>query len=498
MNKKIMAVILSAVVLACTFSACSNSKNNQNNHKLVTQTTTQIVTDTSSFKLSYTQSDSLNPFESDTLNNQVVENLVFESLFVLDENFEPVPQLATSFAYENSKTLSVTITSGNKFSDGSALTAKNVVYSFNEAKNSYRYKNALKAISSASAVSDSVINFSLAYANPDAHRLLTFAIAKEGTDKKGYPIGSGRYKFGEGNGTVYLEINKNKEDFSPRFTKIPLVNIATSESIDNALNIGNISYAFRDLSEGSATKMQCSKKTVNLNNLVYIGINNRTGITKDENIRKAISLATDRDALVKSAYQGYAKSAVSVFNSACAIGKQTALFNKTADNAAARQAINQSGYAKKELSVDILVNKNQNRLAAARLIKQQLEAVGFKVTIDEESNKTYNYKIKNGAFDLYIGETKIPGDMSLNSFFTSKGATHYGINTDKSKSAKAYRGYLNSENEIGGFILAFSQEMPFVPLLYRQGMICYSKSLHGDMQGYVDNYFSNIEDWYYN
>ncbi|MBR3738207.1 MAG: hypothetical protein IKN26_05665 [Eubacterium sp.] len=87
--------------------------------------------------------------------------------------------------------------------------------------------------------------------------------------------------------------------------------------------------------------------------------------------------------------------------------------------------------------------------------------------------------------------------MNLSSFFTEKGETRYGINLS-GNCAKAYKGYLDSKNEIGTFILNFSQEMPFIPLLYRQGMICYSKSLHGDMQGYVDNYFSNIQDWYYN
>ena len=498
MNKKIIAVFLCITVLAGVLSACSQSGKNNDNQRLVIQTTTEMAEDTSGFKLSFTQSDSLNPFESDTLNNQVVQNLVFESLFVLDEAFEAQPQIATGYSYSDSKTLNVTISSGNKFSDGSALEAKDVVYSFNKAKESYRFSNSLKAISSASITSSTVIRFNLAYPNPNAHRLLTFAIAKNGNDKKGYPIGSGRYKFGEGDGTVYLKVNKQKQDFSPRFTKIPLVNIATSESIENAINIGNISYAYRDLSEGNTAKMNCNKKAVNLNNLVFIGINNNTGITKNEYIRRAISLASDRDALCKSAYRGYAKSAVSVFNSASSAGKQTILFGKSADTSAAKQAIAQSGYTEKELSLDILVNSNESRLAAARMLKQQLEAVGFKVTINSESNKTYKYKVKNGAFDLYIGETKIPGDMCLNSFFTSGGATHYGINIDKSKTAAAYQGYLKSENEIGSFVLSFSQEMPFVPLLYRQGMICYSKALHGDMQGYVDNYFSNIQDWYYN
>lgn len=498
MNKRMMAVVLLICSVACLFSSCSEKSSNQSGHKSVIQTTTSIVKDSSGFKLSYTQSDSLNPYETDTLNNQVVENLVFESLFILDEGFEAQPQLATSYTYTDSKTLSVAIESGNRFSDGSSLDAKDVVNSFNKAKDSYRWKNSLKAINSASAESNTVIRFKLAYKNPNAHKLLTFAITNGKSDKKGYPIGSGRYKFSEGNGTVYLEVNPKKADFSPRFIKIPLVNIATAESIENAINIGNISYAFRDLSEGNTAKIQSNKKAVNLNNLVYIGINNNIGITKNDNIRRAISLAIDRDALVKSAYQGYAKSATSVFHSASAIGKQTAVFNKNADAAAAKQAIAQSSYDESKLKIDILVNNNQSRLAAARLIKQELEAVGFKVTINKEKNKAYQSKIKSNSFDLYIGETRIPADMSLNSFFTKKGATHYGINTDKSASAKAYRGYLNSDNELGSFVLNFSQEMPFVPLLYRQGMICYSKSLHGDMQGYADNYFSNIQDWYYN
>ena len=498
MSKKYMAVIFAIVIIFCTLTACSSSKNNNEQHTLVIQTTTQLVTDTSGFKLSYSQSDSLNPFESDTLNNQVVQNLVFESLFVLDESYEAQPQLATSYEYSDGNTLLVNISSGNQFSDGSTIDAKSVVYSFEQAKASPHWGNSLKAISSASAVSSNEIKFNLSHPNPYAHKLLTFAIAKSKNDKKGYPIGSGRYKFGEGNGIVFLEVNSNKADFNPHFTKIPLVNITSAESIENAINIGNISYAYRDLAEASTAKIKSNKKAVNLNNLVYIGVNNYAGITANEYIRRAISLAVDREALVKSAYQGYARSATSVFNSASAIGKQTAVFDKTADTAAARQAVAQSGYEEKDLKLDILINSNAYRIGTARLIKQQLETVGFKVTINEENNKVYQSKVKSNSFNIYIGETKIPNDMSLNSFFTAKGSTSYGIDVGSNQTAKAYREYLSAESEIGSFILSFSQEMPFIPLLYRQGMICYAKSLHGDMQGYADNYFSNIENWYYN
>lgn len=499
MIKRFLSVAVAMCLIVCMLTACA-SKNDvkPSNSNLVTEATTEIVTDTDSFKLSYSQSDSLNPFESKTLNNQVVQDLVFDSLFIMDEGYNAEPQIATGYSYTDNKTLVVTIPMGIKFSDGSDLTANSIVESFNNAKDSPRWKNPLKAIKSAEVVSQTSVQFNLAYSNPNAHNLLTFAIAKANEKENGYPIGSGRYKFGEGDGNVYVEVNKEYKDFNPHFTRIRLVNITATESIDNGINIGNISYAFRDLAEGSKTRIQSNKKSVSLNNLVFIGANGYTGITNNANIRRAISLAVDRDILVKSAYQGYGRSATSVFNPVSKLGRQTVVFSKTSDIAGAKQAVAQSGVEAKDLSLDILVNKNPSRVSLAKLVKQQLEAIGFRVTISSVSNKAYMTNIKNRAFDIYIGETKIPNDMNLTGFFAKNGATRYGINLEESKSKSAYQGYLNGKSEIGKFVLEFSQEMPFIPLLYRQGMICYSKSMHGDMQGYTGNYFSNIEDWYFN
>lgn len=496
MNKKGLAILLALAVVVSIFSACSKKPINE--HELVTQTTTRITTDTSSFKLSYSQSDSLNPFEAETLNNQIVGELVFDSLFTLDESFEAQPNIATSYAYTDSTTLSVTIPSGIKFSDGTELTAQNVVNSFDYAKSSPHWGNSLKAIGSAYAQSNTVIIFKLNYANPNAHNLLTFAITKGETDEQGYSIGSGRYKFGASNGQIYVEVNKNHPNFTPHLTKIVLVNITANDSIENAVNIGNISYTFRDLSSGAKTKIKSNRKAVNLNSLVYLGVNNYSGCTANPYIRKAISLAIDRETLCKSAYQGYAKNALSVFNPSSKLGKQTQIFSSTADISAAKQAIAQSGIDEDNLNITILVGKNSCKYSIATLVKQQLEAVGFKVEIEKRSNDVYKNKVEYLGYNLYVAETKVSSDMNLNTFFNEGGTTHYGIDFEKCDTAKAYKGYLKGDNELGKFVLEFSEEMPFIPLLYRQGMICYSKSMHGDMQGYAGNYFSNIEDWYFN
>ena len=199
---------------------------------------------------------------------------------------------------------------------------------------------------------------------------------------------------------------------------------------------------------------------------------------------------------MKSSYQGYGKSAESVFNPSSKQGKSTKVFSATADTVAAKQAVAQSGVKQSDLKLTILTSDNQNRVAAAKLIKQQLEAVGFKVSINKEKSKNYKKDVKKRNFDIYIGETGVTDDMNLFSFFSKGGTTSYGIDQKKCETAKAYSNYMNGKKEIGDFMLKFSEEIPFVPVLYRQGMICYSKSLHGDMQGYVNNYFSNIEDWY--
>ena len=111
--------------------------------------------------------------------------------------------------------------------------------------------------------------------------------------------------------------------------------------------------------------------------------------------------------------------------------------------------------------------------------------------------RDYKARIKNLNYDLYIGEVKLQNDMCLYPFFSTDGAARYGISQDKGSTAALYRDYTAGKTELGKFMLSFSEEMPFSPLLYRKGMICYSKSLRGDIQGQYGNFFANIEDWYF-
>lgn len=497
MAKRIIAALLVTALTLLLLTACT-AKPQQNNEETQVQTTSSVAADeiipedNSTFKLSYSLADSLDPFEAVTQSNQILAQLVFEGLFSLDENYKATLNLASGFRYKDSTTLSVDITSGIKFSDGSSLTASDVVDSFEEAKESPYWGGMLEEISDCSAASASEVVFDLKTPNSYAHNLLIFPI-KSSSASGDFPVGCGRYYFAtEGSETV-LRANVT-DSFKPHLTTIHLENIASNDSVDNAINIGNISFAFRDLSTNSSRKISANKKLVNMNNLVYIGANNKSGITSNASIRKAVALAIDRQALVKSAYGGFAQVAKGVFNPQFELST-TALYEGTADVNAAKQAIAQSGYS--DLSVSLLYNSsNADRRACAALVKQQLEAAGFRVSLVGASDEEYFRYIENEQFNLYIGEIKLPPSMSLKAFFTNSGAAHYGIDTGSSKAGEEYYNYLDG-GELGAFLLDFSNETPYIPLLYRKGMICFSKAMNGDMQGIQFDCFGNIENWYF-
>lgn len=494
MAKKIIAVLLCGIIAATVLTACTDT-NSQPKQKQTSQPTRHI-TDDDSFKLCYTQSDSLDPFKANTQNNQILASLIFQSLFVLDENYSAQLLLATGYEYTDKKTLKVTINNSTTFSDGSSLTADNVVSSYKAAANSPAYGTGLTGISSASAQSGNTIIFKLSYANPYAHNLLTFPISSQKKDGDGYPIGSGRYEYKMTSTGLTIKA-KETDEFKPHLTTIQLMNIAAADSIDNAVNIGNISYAYRDMSKNTNKRMSTAKKAVSINNLVFLGANNKTGITSSKDIRRAVSLALDRQTITKSAYSGYAVSAQSLFHPAFELASDTEIFSDWADISAAKQSIEQSGYEESKLTLTLLVNKNQNLTTAASLIKAQLENVGFKVKIQEEKYDTYKSKIEKSDFDLYLGETKLPSDMCLNAFFSETGNLRFGLNLEENDTAKAYEKYLSGEEELGIFVKSFSENTPYIPVLYKKGMICYSKALRGDMQGHCGNFFSNIDDWYF-
>ena len=149
MQKRIVALIIAVALLVTCISGCSS--NNENNEPNAAVTTTAKKTDDRTFKLSYTQADSLDPFKAATQNNQILADLVFESLFDLTEGYEATTNIATGYAFTDSRTIRVDLNAQLKFSNGEKITAEDVLYSTKAAMKSDAYGNSLEPVSYAEA-----------------------------------------------------------------------------------------------------------------------------------------------------------------------------------------------------------------------------------------------------------------------------------------------------------------------------------------------------------
>ena len=134
--KKIIAILMAAAVM---LSLCSCKGNDEPETESTTlsgeagEKYSEIQT-----KLVYSKTDSMNPFEAESTVNIRLMTLIYEGLFSLDANYTPKPAVAKSCA-AGASVLNVTLDSSVKFSDGSAVSVSDVIYSFNLAKESPAY-----------------------------------------------------------------------------------------------------------------------------------------------------------------------------------------------------------------------------------------------------------------------------------------------------------------------------------------------------------------------
>ena len=478
------------------------------------------------FTIPYLRTDSLDPFSATETMNRYVASLLFDPLYTLNSSFSPVGVIAKDSKLSDNK-LTVTIKGGLKFTDGSALTSADVVYSFNRAKESTAYIALLENIEQASA--DGIYNIVFTLKSPDSGETanLTFPIIKELSDKKQdeydstddedndnsnssqtkLPIGSGRYTFVSNSETKYLQYNAQRlGGYTPTYAKIGLADVADTESLQSLFNLQRIDFYCDSFSDGKYAKFSKISSKVELTNFVYLGVNSDSSVLSEPKVRRAIALALDRSVLVSDSFAGCAVATSLPFHPSfyklknCTV---PTLKNKT-DSAV--ELLESVGYSKigdtgarysgdKSLNVTLLVNsENDFRRSLARGIQQSLAKIGILVTIREYSYSDYISAVENESFDLYIGETELSNSFNLSKFFSEDGGLKYGIN-QKSKSANTYSDYIGGDAEIQQFIDAFSDDLPFIPIAFRQGIAVKSDNIKTDIVTHPNDGFANINEW---
>ena len=529
---------LSAFILALCFILLSGCNKSGGGSSSETETSSAIQSSGGRdyLTLLYSASDSFNPYTAATDINRQLCRLMYEPLIKLDNDFNVHYSIAQS-AETDGSTCTVTL-KDTLFSDGSRLTADDVVYSYNSAKNSsteYAYK--LYEVVSASASGSNKVVFKLSKSDPYFVNLLDFPIIKRDSENRKNddgvskpPIGAGRY---------VSDDEMTKLTVNPKFSgsgnfsikEIRLINAPDSESVNHYVEIGASDMYYSDISDGKIVRMSGKKVSINLNRLVYIAVNSSYGDLGKEELRQAISSGIDRKTICRDGYYNNAipakgfynpvwKPVNSVQNIETQTNREITIENlekigyNSVDTAGVRK--NQSGGS---LSFELLVNgENTSRVAAAKLIASKLSEYGFKIRVAEKSFADYTASLSSGNFQLCLAEVAITPNMDISSLITEGGSAAYGIKKAVSEangeasaasdegsaaqeeqinltSGELLNGFYSGQNTVSDIASVLQTEMPFVPVCYRTGVFFYNDNIENVNNSSLSDIYFSIESY---
>lgn len=450
------------------------------------------------FALAYSRDDTLNPFSAATKVNLQLSYLLYDSLTVITEGYVPQLSLAEEIAQPDATHLMVTLREGAVFSDGSAVTANDVVKSFQAAQTSANYGVLLTNLSSAKADGKTgAVTFTLASADVNAQACLTFPIVKASTltDKAAEaPVGGGLYMTQPTDDGLSLVKNPHHPT-EVQFTEVALRHLPNGTSRDYALASGQIAYYFDDLSEGEQPRVMGASQPVELNTRLLLGINSAHEQLALPEVRQALSLMLDRTAMA-SVY-GTGGVAVSTLLPSAWLPMQSCILPSAEQDVEQAQSLLQqaeyplTGKDLPELRL-IYWEGRKDRAVVAEHIRVQAEACGVKVVPTPLNVTEYRQALADGEYELYLAEFRPGADMSLRSLLLG-GETSYGVAED-SLAKEVYQRYLSGESTLQEFVDAFAVDTPYIPLCGWGGIAVYDRRLTVvTPTGY--NPYYGIEQW---
>lgn len=243
------------------------------------------------------------------------------TLFKLGENGEPVGALADSWEWNDDFTsVTITLKDGIKFSDGSDITAEDVVFSMERGKG-LGFSTYYAYIDSVTANGDKEVTFTLT--QPYAvflYALSTcnFPVISKAAVEGGMDIGkkpdvtSGPYYVAEWNvgSDIVLKANEYYYEGEPAIKTADLIFMGDENTALTALQSGDIDFMMSILGLSGSAKSQVEDTeglhTIPFQNTAYtfMGLNHDLEYFADENVRKAIDCAINRDDIILASIDG--------------------------------------------------------------------------------------------------------------------------------------------------------------------------------------------------
>jgi oligopeptide transport system substrate-binding protein len=370
---------------------------------------------------------------------------LFEGLLTYDASAKPVPGVAQNWATSaDGKVWTFTLRPNLSWSDGAALTADDVVFTFRRllapataaqyAQLFYVIENAREVNTGATppeklgvqATNASTIVFKLKTPAPYLPELLANAfsavlprhvVEKKGAEwvKPGTMVSNGAYALKSWMPQDKIEIAKNAKFHDAANVKIDRVTYYPSENITSALarfRAGELDLQIEfPASQIDAIRTNLPNETKLAPSLLtyYLTLNTTNEKLKDPRVRRALSLAVDRDILVsritkagEAPAYNFVPPAVANYS---AVAHPDAVLSAEQRLAEAKKLLSDAGYGTgKPLKLTYSFSSNEDLKRIAVAVAGMWKRVGIEAELLNREGRVHFASLKSGDFEVgYAG-----------------------------------------------------------------------------------------------
>lgn len=454
--RSVAVCVCAAALMAASASACSS--NSAGNSGGATGGATGGTLTIQGDSGNPTLVENFNPFTPATeLHGTYLMYAPLETVSTINGSYTPF--LATGYTFTNPTTLVYTIRQGVKWSDGTAFTPADVVFTFDLLKK-YPALDTNGVWSQISGVSASGNDVTLTFKAPDVPFAATIAqtpivpqhiwstIPNPATFTNTHPVGTGPFMLGSFAPTQYtLTKNPSYWDASKIAPSSVVFPAQATSQATNQLEVssGMFDWSYTYLPDVKATYVDRDPATNQYwfppGGTIGLFLNLTLAPYNNVNFRQGISLALNRATIAQKAVNGYmapaSTSGIILPNEQHWLSPSLPNQGVVSQNIpAAMAAFAKAGYTTKgakligpngaQASMTItLPNSFTDWGAAATEISTELGAVGIKVSLDEPQYAQYSQATQAGTFNAAIGGfggTGIPYNdynLALNSAYAS-------------------------------------------------------------------------------
>ncbi|MFB3169167.1 glutathione ABC transporter substrate-binding protein [Neobacillus sp. 179-C4.2 HS] len=500
--KKGLLLVLIGLILMVA-QACSTKSNSSNEEASKTEGTKQGGT-LNVVRLS--DATKLDPhFITDIPSANVVYQKVYQGLVVPDKDFKIQPLLAKEWTVVNDTTWEFKLRDDVTFHDGAPFNAEAVKATFDrllDPNTGSPQREKFSMITEVKVVDEYTVQLSLAYpyapllsilASQEGSILSPKALAENPENLAQHPVGTGPFVFEAWKSGQEISLKKNENYWGKKpnidgvvFKVVPedatrLAMIETGEAhINDQVPVTEIERI-------EASETMGLYRTEGLA-VEYVGFNTKKKPFDDVKVRKAISHAIEREAIIKGVYNNVGTLAnVAMSPKVYGHSKEVKPYNYDLNEA--KKLLKEAGY-ENGLELTLLTSDRKERINMAEVIQSQLKGIGVNVKIQVMEYGAYIEMANNGEHDLFIGgwgNATGDGDYNQYNLFHSAsqgpaGNHFYYSNPEVDQKIEAARKETDEETRLKLYEEVMQMEIDeavYIPIRNYEHMAAHSKNVSG-------------------